>query len=44
MLNKFFTKYGLPFQKEQWQAIQKGDFDQLVSFMLSLYQFLTKRQ
>jgi hypothetical protein len=44
LLGRFFKKYGLPFQPEQWIDIQKGDFDQLVTFMLSLYQFLTKRQ
>ena len=43
LLAKFFKKYNLPFKKETYQDIPKGDFDQLVTFMMALYETLTKR-
>jgi len=44
MLSRFFKKYSLPFKEEHYSKIQTGDFDQLVSFMMQLYQYLTKRK
>lgn len=43
LLQKFFTRHGYPFQPEEFKDIKNGNFEQLVTFMVKLYQTLTKR-
>lgn len=44
LLQKFFEKSNYAFKLEDFNEIKNGNFEQLVSFMIKLYQFLTKRQ
>lgn len=42
-LGLFFEKHDLPFSKQDYMEIQKGNFDQLFDFMVKFYEILTKR-
>lgn len=44
LLDKFFKKNTMPFTTDDFGKIKLGDFEQLVTFMIKLYTFLTKRQ
>lgn len=43
LLAKFFEKHDLPLSQADFKDIRYGDFEQLVAFMLKLYQLLAKR-
>lgn len=43
LLEKFFKKNGLEFKVEEYKDIKNGNFEQLVSFMSTIYKSLTKR-
>lgn len=43
MLERAFKFLKLPFDKSDYKDIRTGNFDQLVDFMVKLYQQLTQR-
>lgn len=43
LLGKFFQKHQIPFEAKDYSQIKESNFEQLVTFMMKLYSFLTKR-
>lgn len=43
LLGKFFEKHGYNFKQEEFKDIKNGNFEQLVTFMIKLYEILAKR-
>ena len=43
LLGKFFEKHDYPLKQEDYKEVKNNNFDQLVSFMIKLYQILAKR-
>jgi hypothetical protein len=44
LLSRFFKKKELPFTEAEYKEIKDGNFEQLVTFMIKLYNILTKRK
>jgi hypothetical protein len=43
LLSKFFERHDYPLKPDDYKEIKNGNFEQLVSFMIKLYQILAKR-
>lgn len=44
LLARFFKAKNIKIDPEEYQEIRNGDFEQLVQFMIKIYQILTKRK
>ena len=43
LIGQFFRKHNIPFKPDDYSRIKDGDFEQLVTFMIKIYSYLTNR-